>query len=51
MSPDGNEATVRLGGSYVGGKYDGQVAPRRSVRLRCEGATWKVASADEERSA
>jgi hypothetical protein len=51
VAAQGNEATVRVGGSYVGGKYDGQVAASRSVRLRCEGSTWKVASADEERAA
>ena len=47
----GNEATVRVGGAYVGGQYDGRVAPGRAVRLRCEGSTWKVVSAEEERSA
>ena len=51
IAAEGNEATVQVGGRYVGGKYDGRVAPGRSVRLRCEGATWKVASSDEERSA
>ncbi len=51
VTADGNEATVRLGGGYVGGKYDGRVAPGRAVRLRCEGATWTVVSAEEERAA
>lgn len=51
IAAEGNEATVRVGGSYVGGKHDGRVAAGRSVRLRCEGSTWKVASADEERAA
>jgi len=51
VAPGGNEATVRLGGRYVGGEHDGLVAPVRAVRLRCEGATWVVAAADEERSA
>ena len=43
-------STVRVGGQYVGGEHDGLVAPVRAVRLRCEGSTWVVASADEERS-
>jgi hypothetical protein len=51
VSPDGNDATVRLGGGYVGGTYDGRVAPQRAVRLRCEGSTWTVVSADEDRTA
>ena len=50
IGSEGNEATVRLGGAYVGGQHDGRVAPTRSVRLRCEGSTWKVVSAEEERS-
>jgi hypothetical protein len=51
MDPSGEAATVRLGGGYVGGQHDGRVAPARAVRLRCEGNTWKVVSAEEERTA
>ena len=51
IGASGDEATVRVGGSYVGGQHDGRVAPGRAVRLRCEGSTWKVVSAEEERSA
>lgn len=47
----GDEASVRLGGRYVGGEQDGIVAPMRAIRLRCEGATWKVTAAGEERTA
>jgi hypothetical protein len=47
---DGNEATVRLGGQYVGAEQDGIVAPTRAVRLRCEGATWVVVDAEEVRA-
>jgi hypothetical protein len=50
VAADGNAATVRLGGRYVGGDHDGVVAPTRAVRLRCEGATWVVVTADEERT-
>jgi hypothetical protein len=50
VTADGNEATVRVGGRYVGGDHDGRVAPVRAVRLRCEGATWAVVDAEEERS-
>lgn len=47
----GNEASVRLGGQYVGGTYDGRGAAARVLRLRCDGATWVVGAVDEARSA
>jgi hypothetical protein len=37
---------VNLGGHYIGGPLDGHVAPKRTIRFRCDSAAWRVASAD-----
>ena len=47
----GHTVTVRLGGHYVGGDDNGQLAPTRSYELRCDSTGWKVASSKTEAGA
>jgi hypothetical protein len=43
-----DRAVVRLGGLFVGGTNDGNVA-HRSVQFVCDTARWNVVRAEEER--
>ncbi|HEX8851324.1 MAG TPA: hypothetical protein VF761_17490 [Gemmatimonadaceae bacterium] len=40
---------VRLSGRYVGGKYEGTVAPPKTFRFRCTDGRWTLASAADEK--
>lgn len=42
---------VRLGGRYIGGKFEGTVAPPKVYRFRCTNGRWTVGSAVPEKKA
>lgn len=52
MSREADTAVVvRLGGRYIGGKFEGTVAPPKVYRFRCTDGRWTIANAvDEKRS-
>jgi hypothetical protein len=39
---NGNTVTVSLGGHYVGGEHDGDVAPVRDIAVRCDSTGWRL---------
>jgi hypothetical protein len=41
---------IRLSGRYVGGKYEGTVAPPKNYRFRCTNGRWTMAGAADEKS-
>jgi hypothetical protein len=40
----GNTVTVTLGGHYVGGDFEGRVAPVRDITVRCDSTGWRLPS-------
>ena len=52
MSREADTAvTVRLSGRYIGGKFEGTVAPLKVFRFRCVNGRWAIGStADEKKS-
>ena len=47
---DDGSAVVHLGGTYVGGEFDGQVAPKRAIYFTCDTARWYYSRTEEERT-
>ena len=41
---NGNTVTVTLGGHYVGGEFEGRVAPVRAITVRCDSTGWRLPS-------
>lgn len=47
---DPSHSTIRLGGRYIGGELDGNLASRRVVHVRCTDGKWSADSVEEERA-
>jgi hypothetical protein len=47
-SPTGDTMRVRLGGHYIGGEHEGQVATSRVAVVVCADSTWKLATMTED---
>ncbi|MFN5202409.1 hypothetical protein [Gemmatimonas sp.] len=39
---NGQTVTVTLGGHYVGGAFEGRVAPVRAIAVRCDSTGWRL---------
>jgi hypothetical protein len=40
-------ATVRLSGTFVGGKHDGRTSPPRAMRFACDSTGWHYSKAED----
>ena len=47
MESSDSVATVRLSGTFVGGKHDGKLAAPRAMRFACDSTGWKYSKAED----